>query len=149
MDITLREAGEADAEAVSRLILGLLGFVVADPSSPEGEAFAATVAPGAVAERIAASSFRCWVAESGSELVGFIAVRDPSHLYHLFVDACCHRHGIGRALWQHARANLPRCTFTVNALLSAVPVYERLGFVPAGSPECTQGLHFMAMTCAV
>ena len=39
MDITVREAVVSDAAEVSRLILDLLGFVVADPSSREGEAF--------------------------------------------------------------------------------------------------------------
>ena len=149
MDITVREAAVSDAAAVSRLILDLLGFVVADPSSREGEAFAATVTPTSVAERIAAPGFRCWVAETGGALAGFIAVRDGSHLYHLFVDVRCHRHGVARVLWQHARASLPACTFTVNALLSAVPVYERFGFVPAGPPQTSEGLSFMAMTCTV
>lgn len=149
MDITVREAVVSDAAEVSRLILDLLGFVVADPSSREGEAFAATVTPAAVAERIAASGFRCWVAEAGGTLAGFIAVRDGSHLYHLFVDARCQRHGVARALWQQARASLPGRTFSVNALLSAVPVYERLGFVRAGPAQTSEGLSFMAMTCAV
>lgn len=94
----------------------------------------------------------CHVALDGDRLAGFIAIRDNSHLFHLFVGAAWQRQGLARRLWHAARAAaIARGgdgNFTVNASNYAVPAYERLGFVRMGPTQCVKGLSFNPMHLA-
>jgi GNAT superfamily N-acetyltransferase len=74
------------------------------------------------------------LAEVDGILAGFIAVRDRSHVYSLYVDQAFHRRGIARRLWETALGaalgpDHPGA-FTVNSSNHAVPFYAALGFVP-------------------
>ena len=89
------------------------------------------------------------VAERDDTIVGFIAVRDKKHLFHMFVDKRHHRQGIARALWAVARqaaieAGNPG-VFTVNSSNYALPVYKAMGFVPTAPMQCTNGLYYNPM----
>jgi GNAT superfamily N-acetyltransferase len=89
------------------------------------------------------------VARIGAELAGFVAVRDLTHLYHLFVDKRWHRQGIAGRLWQVARdaalaAGNPGF-FTVNSSSHAMPVYAAWGFTPTAPIQCVNGLSFTPM----
>jgi GNAT superfamily N-acetyltransferase len=73
------------------------------------------------------------------ELAGFIAVRERSHVYSLYVDSRFHRRGIARRLWEVARdaalgPGHPGA-FTVNASNHALPFYAALGFVPTAPTQ--------------
>jgi len=83
------------------------------------------------------------VAEVGGIIAGFIAVRPPSHLFHLFVAQDFHRRGIARALWEHARGEAGVCT--VNSSPYAVPAYAAMGFACDGPPACHNGVTFQPM----
>lgn len=89
------------------------------------------------------------VAEDAGELAGFIAVRDNSHLFHLFVGKRWQRTGLARRLWDVARgeaiARGGDAVFTVNASNYAVPVYEAFGFVRVGPTQCAKGLYYNPM----
>lgn len=90
-----------------------------------------------------------YVADTGAELAGFIAVRDNSHLFHLFVARAWQRHGVARRLWDVARgaalaAGNPG-VFTVNSSKVARPVYEAFGFVPTAPLQCKRGIWFHPM----
>jgi ribosomal protein S18 acetylase RimI-like enzyme len=95
------------------------------------------------------SGFEYWVAERCDAIIGFVGVRDHSHLYHLFVAECEQNRGVARALWQTAEGacrvagNLGR--FTVNSSNNAVGVYESFGFVRAGQPQNSDGVLFNPM----
>jgi GNAT superfamily N-acetyltransferase len=89
------------------------------------------------------------VAEEDGTIVGFIAVRQASHLFHMFVDKAHHRKGIAKALWAVARqaaldAGNPGY-FTVNSSNYAVPVYEALGFVRTEPMQCKNGIKYNPM----
>lgn len=94
----------------------------------------------------------CHVALDGDQLAGFIAIRDNSHLFHLFVGTAWQRQGLARRLWRVARAAaIARGgdgNFTVNASNYAVPAYERLGFVRVAPAQCVKGLSFNPMHLA-
>ncbi|QWP79170.1 GNAT family N-acetyltransferase [Lysobacter sp. K5869] len=141
----IRPASASDAEAISRLINALAHHFLVDPSGPEAAPFLQTLTPAAVAQRIVAPDFRSYVAQDASGIHGFLAMRGDSHLYHLFVRADAQRKGVGRALWEHAAALSGQSTFTVNASLYAVPMYERLGFVAQGQAQTANGLMFVPM----
>ena len=89
------------------------------------------------------------VAVIDGELAGFVAVRDRSHLFHLFVGKRWHRQGLARALWNTARAAAVGAggdgVFTVNSSNFAVPVYESFGFVRVAPTQCVKGLYFNPM----
>src|SRR5690606_40652166 len=77
------------------------------------------------------AGFDYHVAEVAGEIVGVVGMRDGSHVYHLFVAEEHQGRGLGRALWEHAKAECLRrgrpAAFTVNSSRGAVPIYERFG----------------------
>jgi GNAT superfamily N-acetyltransferase len=145
MNPAIREARVSDAPAISRLIVGLVDYFLSDPDAPELGPFLETLTPAATAERIQSRNFDYLVAEYGSGILGVIAIRDDSHVYHLFVQSDAHRRGIARALWEHARARSAATAFTVNSSIFAVPAYERLGFTAVDVPQTKDGLVFVPM----
>ena len=145
MNFVIRQAEASDAGAISHLVLGVAHYFLADPSSPEVGPFLAGLTPSSYANRIGSSNFSHYVAEDSAGPCGIVALRDGSHLYHLFVTADAHGQGIARALWEHAKALSGRSTFTVNSSLFAVPVYERLGFVTKAPAQTADGLVFVPM----
>jgi GNAT superfamily N-acetyltransferase len=99
-----------------------------------------------------ASGFVYHVAEVDGTLAGFIAIRERSHVYSLYVDRRFHRRGIARRLWETARdaAIWPDHpgAFTVNASNHAVPFYASLGFVPT-APTQYRVVHYNPMRLVV
>lgn len=145
MSLTLRNATLEDADAISRLVVGLAHHFLEDPDAAAAQPFLATLTPAATAQRIASPDFLHCVAEDDSGLCGVIALRGGSHLYHLFVRSDRHRRGIAGALWRHAKALSGHDTFTVRSSLYAEPVYARLGFVREAPPRTDNGVTWVAM----
>jgi GNAT superfamily N-acetyltransferase len=139
----------ADAEAIAGLIASFQSELTDDPSGAGAEEFLASVSLQAEREYLASERYRYLVAYSGSQLTGFIAIRDGSHLFHLFVERSHQGQGIGRRLWERALRQL--CVpdsdggLTVNSSLSAVPVYQAFGFVPTGAVQSVRGISFLPM----
>jgi GNAT superfamily N-acetyltransferase len=98
---------------------------------------------------ISAPNFAYFKGLLDGELAGVVAVRDHSHLYHLFVDAKFQGRGVARALWLHARAGAEAAgnpgDFTVNSTPVAVPVYEQLGFRAVGPRVEMKGIAYVPM----
>ena len=147
MDI--RVGSQSDAEEVAGLIARFQSELTDDPSGTGAERFLASVSVQAQREYLASARYRYLLAFSGSELAGFIAIRDGAHLFHLFVDRAHQRQGLARLLWEQALREMcipnSEGVFTVNSSLSAVPVYCRFGFVPAGSMQRVDGISFLPM----
>ncbi|MES2298450.1 MAG: GNAT family N-acetyltransferase [Pseudomonadota bacterium] len=105
-----------------------------------------------LAARIAAG-FVYHVAEDAGQIVGFVGMRERSHLYHLFVASHWHGRGLARHLWETARDEALRggapAAFTVNASNYAVAAYQALGFVRSAPPQCSAGLPFNPMRLAL
>ena len=141
----IRQATVSDANQISSLIVGLARYFVPDPDAPEVRPFLESLSPAATAERIQSREYECYVAESDSAICGVIALRDESHVYHLFVRSDAHRQGIAPTLWDHARHHSNATAFTVNSSPFAVPVYERFGFTVADAPQEKDGLVFVPM----
>ena len=144
-----RAGSPADAEAVAALIANFQSELTDDPSGAGADEFLASVSLQAEREYLGSERYRYLVAYSNSQLAAFIAIRDRSHLFHLFVDRAHQRRGIARRLWDHALRELcaPNSDgdFTVNSSLPAVPVYQAFGFVPAGPITRIHGISFLPM----
>ena len=107
--------------------------------------------PGGDGCRSARRAFRYAVAELGPALAGVVAVRDGTHLFHLFLASEFQRQGIARCLWAHAMQAAQSAgrveAFSVNSSLFAVSVYGRLGFgfVVCGERVEQHGVAFVPM----
>ena len=145
MDI--RPGSPSDAEAIAGLIASFQAELTDDPSGAEH--YLASVSVQAEREYLSSARYRYLLAFVGSEIAGFIAIRDGSHLFHLFVGRAHQRQGLGRRLWEQAVRELcipnSEGVFTVNSSLSAVPVYRAFGFAPAGSTQRIHGISFLPM----
>jgi GNAT superfamily N-acetyltransferase len=145
----IRAGSPADAEAIAALIDSFQSELTDDPSGAGAEEYLASVSVQAEREYLVSERYRYLVAYSDSQLAGFIAIRDGSHLFHLFVERSHQAKGIARRLWERALEELCAPSndggFTVNSSLRAVPVYQAFGFVPAGSIQSVYGISFLPM----
>lgn len=149
-ELIVREARPDDAAAISALVTSLARYFLADPDDPgAAAAFFATIAPDAMAQRLADERYRYHVAEADGVVAGVVGVRDADHLYHLFVAERFHGRGIAGRLWataqRQARAQGNPGRFTVNSSPYAVPMYERMGFVATDGPRVQDGIAFLPM----
>lgn len=145
-------ADETDSPAIAALIDSLAADILADPGAPAAEAFIASISPAAIAGYIRNPGYRYILGYIGGTLVGAAAMRDNSHLYHLFVSARFQRRGIAKALWTQLRDTATAAgnpgAFTVNSSINAIAVYSRLGFVAVDEVQHKNGLQFQPMRFA-
>jgi ribosomal protein S18 acetylase RimI-like enzyme len=151
--MNIRSATPADARSLAELIASFQPTLTVDPSGAGAEQYLASVSEVSERQYLESPRYTYFVAEHDSEIVGFIAMRDRTHLFHLFVAAEYQGQGIARSLWRHAREHALRdggvSVFTVNSSLNAVAVYERFGFVPSGGQVKAHGIVFQPMRLAL
>ena len=145
----IERATIADAPRISALIRELSKPFLVSPTGEGAESFFAAISESAIHGYVSASNFEYFIAESQGLLAGVVALRDNSHLFHLFVAEPLQGHGLGRKLWQMVEARAIQSgnpgKFTVNSSLNALPVYEKFGFVPSGPVVKTHGVAFQPM----
>lgn len=148
--MVLRRGLPADADAIARLIAAFQPELTDDPTGRGAERYLASVSAEAERAYLASERYAYYVAEEADALLGFVAIRDGSHLFHLFVARAHQRCGIGRTLWQHAKATTEKrakaVVYTVNSSLLAIPVYQAFGFVASGPRKQAHGITFQPMT---
>lgn len=145
----IREAGIDDSGLISRMVSVLAEKFVTPGFTDEGrDHLLDSMSPTAIAKYIR-SGYRYHLAEIEDEIVGVVAIRENSHLYHLFVAETHQGRGLARALWKKAM-NEALCRgnpgeFTVSSSLNAQPVYEHLGFVAQSEPITKHGVTYTPM----
>lgn len=148
--IAYRRMHPGEESAVCDLIARVFEEFVEPGFSPKGvQEFLGYAEPTALAQRAKDNHF-VLVAVTEHEIVGMIEVRNHEHVSLFFVDARVHRRGVGREMLLRAlntcRHNRPDLRqVDVNSSLYAVPVYERLGFRPAGPEQVKNGIRFIPM----
>lgn len=145
LSFSTRRAVESDALAVSELIVGLSEYFASDSVTQISQKFWDSVSVKAVADRITSSDFYCLVAEDSNGLSGFVAFRNPSHLFHLFVAAHAQSCGLGKLLWQKVLDHSACSEISVNSSVFAVPFYRRLGFTRVGPDKSEDGISYIPM----
>jgi GNAT superfamily N-acetyltransferase len=147
--VAIEVATPLDAAAISRLINGLSMHFTQDPQGTEAEAFLKTIGPAGIVALMEAPNMLYCKAVVGGQLAGVVALRDNTHLFHLFVDPAFQRQGLSRKLWLHVKtialSKGHGGSFTVNSTPSAVPVYRRFGFVATGPQVDKNGISFVPM----
>ena len=99
-----RPATLEDARDIRALIQSLSQSFVLNPDGSGAEQFWASVSQTAEASYITSPRYSFTVALADSEIAGFIAMRDISHVFHLFVAPRFQRNGLASRLWAHAKA---------------------------------------------
>jgi GNAT superfamily N-acetyltransferase len=145
----IRPGNPGDANAVASLMASFQPILTLEPSGAGAEQYLASVSEEAERQYLESPRYAYLVAELEGQMVGFVAMRDQTHLFHLFVAAAHQRTGIARALWEQARQISlragPVAEFTVNSSLNAVSVYRSFGFVPNGAIMQEHGIAFLPM----
>jgi GNAT superfamily N-acetyltransferase len=145
----IRRARTCDAELISDLIVSLSHPFFINPSREGAEQFLASISAAAERGYISDPRYCFYIAEIEQDIAGFIAMRDYSHVFHLFVENRYQGRGIAKALWTVARNESKSQhgvrAYTVNASLNAVPIYERFGFVASSTEVQSHGVKFLPM----
>lgn len=127
-------------------------FLVA-PATEEARRFLESIEQDRFAEQIANKGRKFLVATKAQEFAGFISLRDNSHINQYFVLTEFHGQGIGKKLWccmkAAAEVGAYPHTFTVRSSLTAVPVYERFGFIKTADRTEQRGLIFVPMSLTI
>jgi GNAT superfamily N-acetyltransferase len=151
--VKLRAGVATDAEAIARLVASFQREITNHPDGVGAEEYLASVSEQSERGYLESSRYAFLMAEDGNSLVGFIALRDVTHVFHMFVARENQRKGVARLLWNEARSQAllrsSASTFTVNSSLNAVPVYRAFGFKASGAVRSVHGIAFLPMQLAV
>jgi GNAT superfamily N-acetyltransferase len=143
----IRAATVSDASSFAALVRASEAAIIEEQAA--AAPFWESMSEQAHAQNLASARYRYWVAESEGSLRGFVAMRDESHLFSLFVGPEHQRKGLGRQLWQFALSCTPSHIqargLTVNASLNAVGMYPALGFLEVGEVIRQHGIAFRPM----
>ena len=145
MNFEIRQGTTEDAPAISVLLKQSIPYVIEDMAQNGATRFLESFEESAVAERLCSSSYFHLLAVHSDHLLGFMALRDNRHLYHLFVRPEAHGKGIARELWSQLLAMAGPGPFTVNSSMFAVEAYRRLGFVQTDDPQVDGCPHYVPM----
>jgi GNAT superfamily N-acetyltransferase len=149
-NMLIRPIQDNDVPHVARLLNDLSRQFIVHESTPEGAATFLRENDEEAIRRYIEIGHVYHVAEADGEIAGFIAVRDRSHLFHMFVGVKWQGQGVARELWEVARAVAIESggsgAFTVNSSNFALPVYEAMGFVRTAPMQCVKGLYFNPMS---
>jgi GNAT superfamily N-acetyltransferase len=147
--MNFRAAQPSDARAMSDIVMSHRTSMTVHRDGAGAERFLQSVSEEAIRGYVADARYRYLVAEHEGGIAGFIAMRDGTHLYHLFVAAAHQGQGIARRLWENARTEALAAgatgEFTVNSSLAAVQVYRRFGFRETGPCRREAGVAFVPM----
>ncbi len=144
-----RDGLAADALIISQLITLFGRDFYVNPDGSGADLFLQSVSESAELSYLSDSRYHYILALHGETLAGFIAMRDLSHLFHLFVHPSYQGQKLASKLWQRARQYAVTQghtgNFTVNSSLKAVPIYERFGFLAKGEIVEMHGIAFLPM----
>jgi GNAT superfamily N-acetyltransferase len=135
MNTHLREARPDDVSSISDLVqAGFVLHVAPDWERPAREGFMRDTTAEKLAEPIATATFAAVYQDEG-RILGVISLPRPNLVQLFFVAPTHLRRGIGRTLWEAARAHIEEKhpevkTIELNSSLYAVSTYKALGFYP-------------------
>ncbi|MFT5707466.1 MAG: GNAT superfamily N-acetyltransferase [Oceanospirillaceae bacterium] len=130
----IRAASQKDSGSISELISTLVLKYIAPSCSDSGAQVLLNSMDANSIKSYIEQGYQYHVGEVNNEIIGVVAVKENSHLYHLFIDDLHQGKGFAKQLWEHAKSLCIKQgnngTFTVNSALNAVQVYKKWGFIP-------------------
>src|SRR5690606_20175976 len=125
--MNIRQGTVRDAGPIAELISSFHQEITDRPDGTGAGEYFESVSFEAEHKYLESSRYLLVIAELGDDMLGFIALRDWTHVMHLFVHRKFQRQGVARRLWEAAKAKVLDSThgsqFTVNSSMRAVPVY--------------------------
>jgi len=141
----IRIAVSNDVKSISNLVQSLSHYYLKERDGILPQWFLATLTNHAFLERIESFEYLNYVIEKNNIIIGYISIKNKSHLYHLFVVEKCQGQGVARRLWEHAMSQCKNTIYTLRSSLYAVPIYKKLGFVELGAAQEKKGIGFQEM----
>lgn len=141
----IREASIEDVSDISRLIRSLSHYFLEVQGTELPQWFLDTITIDAISERIYGSDFLNLVCVAENKIIGYLSIRNHSHIFHLFVAEGQHKKGVARALWDQSRLITNSEKYTIRSSLYAIPVYQSFGFEICGEPLTKEGIAFQPM----
>ncbi|MDP2562419.1 GNAT family N-acetyltransferase [Psychrobium sp. 1_MG-2023] len=151
--LVIRQAQRADCAEISYLITRNAKLLLNEDFDGDGlNFFLNTVTERAIREYMD-QGFNYLVAQANNEIIGVIAIKDNSHMFHLFVDKNYHKKGIAKQLWESIYTQSVESgnngTFTLNSTSYALPVYQRWGFTCTDELQIRHGIRYTPMSLTV
>jgi GNAT superfamily N-acetyltransferase len=152
MEFSVLPLTQADADAASQVARESFSrFVAPDWEANACEHFFAHSTPEVMHDSLQSPAYAAG-AFTGASLVGFILMPQPSFVRMLFVRPAAVQQGVGRRLWECARAHIEQSfpevvTVELNSSPHATSFYRRLGFVPISAEYRREGSRATRMAC--
>ncbi len=145
--MNIREAKLEDAERISSLIHSVAHYFTLEPDGKGAEQFLDSISPAAIGVYISSPEYYYLVAIQNEKIAGVVALKEGTHLFHLFVAPEFQKKGLSRQLWEAVQTNakVDGKEYTVNSTPYAVPIYEKLGFTVTGPRKAMNGIAFVPM----
>ena len=143
--MAIRQASEADVVQISELVKSLAHYYLDELEAKLPAWLANTLTDQAFFTRITSSAYVNFVYEKQGVIIGYIAIKKPNHLYHLFVSEQFQGNGISRLLWEYVISNGQYSSFTLRSSIYAIPIYKKFGFIESGSIGKKDGVSFQPM----
>jgi GNAT superfamily N-acetyltransferase len=143
--MSIRIADRQDAPQLRALVIGLAAFYLPEPDFTPPKWFSVNLELAQFEARLVSDEFTNIVYELEGNLVGYLAMKGNSHLYHLFVAEEYQGKGIARQLWQQAIDRCPAPKYMVRSSIYAIPVYQKFGFINVGNIEEKDRMQYQMM----
>lgn len=134
---------------ISELVTSLSHFYLTKSENELPEWFAQTLTHSAFLKRLESHEYSNFIYELDGEIIGYIAMKGNSHLFHLFVSEKHQGKGLSRALWEFATSVCISNTYTLRSSIYAVPVYRKFGFIESDTAGEKDGISFQPMELRV
>lgn len=147
-----RRVTQADSDAISGLIHRSFTALAAQDWDPSAQAtFLGESSPAAMHSALGACAYAA-ATFAGPDAIGFVLMPRPSLLGMLFVDPLHLRRGVGRTLWEQARAYIegthPETKLVeLNSTPYAYGFYRSIGFWPVSAEFVKGGCRVTRMAC--
>lgn len=152
MNFEIRSLIDVHAEEASGVVReSFLALAAADWRPEAGKSFLEDTAPSPLRTKLSTMAFVAG-AFCENQIAGVILMPSPALVGLLFVRPRWLRLGIGRALWESARAHIETAfpevhTVELNATPYAVRFYKSVGFVPISTEFEREGRRAIRMAC--
>lgn len=127
-----------------------LKYEAADYTKEGVESFRDFISDNMLYKMFLNGTYQLFVAVQENALIGMISVRNINHISLLFVDAECHRKGVGRSLMEYVENFLLSEVggvekITVNASPYGIPFYHKIGFRDTDIEQTENGIRYTPM----